>query len=68
MQRAKYYVLHYQFDEILRNYINSLTSLIRIANFKYGFSIAPELIYYDLKGNLRSDWMLTSVSKLFKNQ
>jgi hypothetical protein len=68
MQRTKYYALHYLFDDIVINYVNSITDLVRIANFKYGFQISPEKIYFDLKGNLRTDWMLTSVSKVFKNQ
>ena len=68
MQRTKYYILHYQFDDIVRTYVNSITDFVRIANFKYGVTIEPEKIYYDPKGNLRTDWMLTAVSKVFKNQ
>jgi hypothetical protein len=41
MQRAKYYVLHYQFDDILRNYVNTMTEFVKIANFKYGYTITP---------------------------
>jgi hypothetical protein len=48
MHRAKYFVLHYQFDDIIRNYVNSLVDLVKIANFRYGFQITPENIYYDL--------------------
>lgn len=61
MQRAKFYVLNYQFDDIIRNYINSLTDLVKIANFKYGYQLTPEKIYYDLQGNMRNDWMLESI-------
>jgi hypothetical protein len=61
MQRAKYYVLHYLFDDVLRNYFHSLADLVKIANFKYNIMVSPENIYYDLNGNLRTDWMLNSV-------
>ena len=66
--RARNYILNYEFPKIVHGYFEALSDLISFANTSYNFGLIPEKIYSDRFGKVCASWIVDEILLMFRNQ